>query len=521
MVEDIRDEAKTDLVVAVDVRQLSIHLSSWFDEDIDEESTAIVGDEIKITCSFENPDVVYPIPRVQLKMLDGDKESLLTESIMNEKENKIYISRNVTREDKYVSFICESTQTLQGEDIFHSRVSTPSLHVVQPPTMEYQEFPDAYIVKEDEQDGAIVVPLKFYSIPRPSENDVFWRVREIFDSENTTGNVYKNLSVPFILYPNSKHKHFVTYPIENLGEDLYLVTIEIYNVTSSWTIELDIINEHGDLSHSLPTIILQKIEPLPDSTNVKKEGLSLVIIVAIIFILIILVVLVAIIACFTKERIRRGNEEMDEEIVKKVKKYKENGNRQKVDLDSISDDKVQHLEDRLLAGHSTHPTFHRSESDQKTRNVKTKDQIDGPNGVVPELKNGKKNSSHHTRRQIDKNGPDMQIDISLENDNHAEMDSQMFNEELLNVHTNQLDVYGGLQELDPELVRRHSSVFKDNGNQEENDTMIRTPDGTILRLSGPTNYPVMSRPPVNFTFERTPSRKTSQIHFMGPSEGPS
>merc|ERR1712141_927862 len=254
------------------------------------------------------------------------------------------------------------------------------------------------------------------------------------------------------------------------------------------------------------------------ATNVKKEGLSLVIIVAIIFILIILVVLIAIIACFTKNRLRRGNEEMDDEIVKKVKKYKENGNRHKVDLDNISDDKLQHLEDRLLPVHVTHPTFHRSESDQKTRNVKTKDQIDGPNGVVPELKNIKKNSSRHVKKEKDKNGPDMQIDISLENDNHAEMDSQMFNEELLNVHTNQLDVYGGLQELDPELVRRHSSVFKDNGNQEENDTMIRTPDGTILRLSGPTNYPVMSRPPVNFTFERTPSRKTSQIHFMGPSE---
>ena len=104
LVEDIRDEAKTDLVVAVDVSQLSIHLSSWFDEDIDEESTATVGDEITITCSFENPDEVYPIPRMQLKMLDDDKESLLTESIMNEKKKKIYISRNVTREDKYVLF---------------------------------------------------------------------------------------------------------------------------------------------------------------------------------------------------------------------------------------------------------------------------------------------------------------------------------------------------------------------------------------------------------------------------------
>ena len=94
MVEDIRDEAKTDLVVAVDVKQLSIHLSSWFDEDIDEESTATVGDEITITCSLENPNEVYPLPRIQLKMRDDDEETLLTQSIMNEMEHKIFGDHN-------------------------------------------------------------------------------------------------------------------------------------------------------------------------------------------------------------------------------------------------------------------------------------------------------------------------------------------------------------------------------------------------------------------------------------------
>ena len=42
---------------------------------------------------------------------------------------------------------------------------------------------------------------------------------------------------------------------------------------------------------------------------------------------------------------------MDEEIVKKVKKYKEKGNRNKVDLDSVSDDKVQHLEEEATFLH--------------------------------------------------------------------------------------------------------------------------------------------------------------------------
>ena len=104
------------------------------------------------------------------------------------------------------------------------------------------------------------------------------------------------------------------------------------------------------------------------------------------------------------------------------------------------------------------------------------------------------------------------------NDYDDDVENVLFNEELLNVHTNRPNVYSGLQDLEPEVVLRNSSVFKDDGEDDENDTMIRTPDGTILRLSGPTNYPVLTPPPQNFTFERTPSRKTSQMHFMGPSE---
>ena len=108
--------------------------------------------------------------------------------------------------------------------------------------------------------------------------------------------------------------------------------------------------------------------------------------------------------------------------------------------------------------------------------------------------------------------------LKTKNNNGDDVESVLFNEELLNVHTNRPDVYSGLQELEPEVVLRNSSVLKDEGEEDENDTMIRTPDGTILRLSGPTNYPVLTPPPQNFTFERTPSRKTSQMHFMSPSE---
>ena len=263
----------------------------------------------------------------------------------------------------------------------------------------------------------------------------------------------------------------------------------------------------------------KEIVPYPPSA--KQQGVSLGIIVSIIFILIILIALLGAIACYTRNRGRKMNEETNAELIKKGKKYQDNKESYQVDLDNIPEDKLQTLEHRLLPNAGNHPMIHRSESDE-TR--KTKDEIDGVNGYVSLSKSPKKKSPKIKIKER-KQKPETELNTEMRTEiiidyaaNNDETDSVLFNEELLNVHSNQPQVYAGLQDLEPEVVLRSSSVFKDDGDNDENDTMIRTPDGTILRLSGPTNYPVMSPPPANFTFERTPSRKTSQLHFMAPSE---
>ena len=194
----------------------------------------------------------------------------------------------------------------------------------------------------------------------------------------------------------------------------------------------------------------------------------------------------------------------------------------------MPDDKLQTLEKKLLPNSESHPMIHRSDSDE-TR--KRKDEVDAVNGIISTKTKVAKLESEAKFKNENPDTPGIMINnvktttttmtvktttkTTKTNNNGEEV---LFNEELLNVHTNRPDVYSGLQDLEPEVVLRNSSVFKDDGEEDENDTMIRTPDGTILRLSGPTNYPVLTPPPQNFTFERTPSRKTSQMHFMGPSE---
>ena len=160
--------------------------------------------------------------------------------------------------------------------------------------------------------------------------------------------------------------------------------------------------------------------------------------------------------------------------------------------------------------------FYRSDSDENEK-VNKKTQHNNENGCISHTKNRKHKSPKQKDEMKLKNVNNVD-NIIIEYSGNDETDSQLFNEELLNVHSDQPDFYAGLQDLEPELVTMQSSIFKDDGNHDINDTIIRTPGGSILRLSGPTNYPVMSPPPPNFTFQRTPSRKTSQIHFMGPAE---
>lgn len=522
LVDDIRDNAYTNLTVAVEATNLAISLSTWFNEEITEDTTTVsIGDMLHVKCSYNNPRDANPTPEISLKVVGGDEYDEVIESNMDT-NGEILISNFITKADILKQFVCESKQIFLDEEIYSSSIVSTPLNVIQPPTITVEELPDYYTINGADEDVSIVIPVKFSSIPQPQDSDVIWRIEKDNNVDiNDTESVIENSAL--IVYPNTTHSFILAYPIEILGEDLYLATIEIFNITSNLTLVLEISNEHGDLVLPLPEIIFypkeEEAEILPYPPSAKQGTVSLGIVVSVIFILIILIALLGAIACYTRNRGRKMNEETNAEVMKKVKKYQNNKESYQIDLDNVPEDKLQTLEHRLLPNAGNHPMIHRSESDETRKN---KDEIDAVNGYVSLSKSPKKKSPKiriKERKQKTEINTEKRTDIIIDYaDTNDDTESVLFNEELLNVHTNQPQVYAGLQDLEPEVMLRSSSVFKDDGDKDENDTMIRTPDGTILRLSGPTNYPVMSPPPANFTFERTPSRKTSQLHFMAPSE---
>lgn len=545
-VDEIRVNAYTNLTVAVEATNLAVSLSDWYDEEITADSTVTIDDTVKVSCSFDNPEEVHPMPELVLKTISKEADSI-EEIILSETATRgngeITFSKNITKSDQDKRFVCESRQTLNDEEIFSSSVSSEPLLVVLPPTVMTQELPDSYIIDENEDDeDTIVIPIKFSSIPGPTDDDIVWKINEIDSNNGEDGNIpqyHKNdanetnpINSTLIMNPNASHLNYLTYPIENVGDDLYMTTIEISNITSNLTLVLIIANEHGDFQLTLPPILYypkqEEIEILPvPPPNVKTGGISIGIIVGIIFILIILIVLIGAVGCYAQRRKPTNGDNIEG-----GKTRGKNKDARQYDLDNMPDDKLQTLEKKLHANSESQPMIHRSDSDE-TR--KQKDEVDTFNGVINSETKVAKLETESKLKNENPDNPGIVINnvkttkttvmvtrtmktTRTNNNNGDEEENVLFNEELLNVHTNRPNVYSGLQDLEPEVVLRNSSVFKDDGAEDENDTMIRTPDGTILRLSGPTNYPVLTPPPQNFTFERTPSRKTSQMHFMSPSE---
>ena len=72
-------------------------------------------------------------------------------------------------------------------------------------------------------------------------------------------------------------------------------------------------------------------------------------------------------------------------------------------------------------------------------------------------------------------------------------------------------------------MSKHVTFLKDELHEVEKNSLTfidnhLTESKSVLRHSGPTNYPVMAPPDVDDSFKKTPSRVTSPIHFTGPTE---
>ena len=510
----MRDEAISHVNVAIEAKRLVLNMTNWFDEPITSESKILVGDKIEVMCSFvDDTEKVNPTPQLKLLMIGRGENGVKGELVLAENRfhsqhgNMIKATKQMARSDANSQFLCECIQKVGNEKLFLNSISSVPLTVFQPPTLaKTSVLPEYYVINASAHDTELplIIPVKFYSIPQPKDEDVYWRVYT--DSTSNVGE--KNVS---ILYPGmntpTDKAGLMTYPIERAEPNLYEATIEVKNISANMSIILQITNAHGDLSQQLPELLYYpKIGAAKQRQGIiAKSGLSLWVMVVIVSMLVLFIFVIGAILICTRRRKK----------VQRQNRRENNGHATQVDLDHVPEEKVQYLQDTLLPPSTN--KFHRSESD-RNENVDCTDaakQQMSNNGDIPQ-----KQMVAKLQQPITMNANDTHVlkgikryDEDHDGRNNLEYDDEFFNEELLNVQNNQPDFYAGLRELEPKLGEQHMSAFRDE--MDENDTVIRTPDGAILRLSGPTNYPVMSRPPPNFTFERTPSRKTSQIQFMG------
>merc|ERR1712136_225293 len=339
--------------VAVEATNLAITLTSWFDEEITADSTVTVDDMVKVSCSIDNPEEAHPVPDMVLKAIGGEEdgnEELISDAQVDNGEVKF--TKNITRSDQGKEFICESRQNFNGEDIFSSSVSSEPLQVVLPPIVMTQELPESYIIDQNEDGNeTIVIPIRFSSIPMPTNEDIVWEIaseaaqKDNLDYLENDANETDITNSSIIMNPNDSHPNFLTYPIESVEDDFYLATIEISNITSNLSLFLKIANEHGDLELALPKIIYipeeEEAEVLPvPPPNVKTGGISIGIIIGIIFILIILIVLIGAVGCYAKRK--------KPTKVQNVESGRERGKDKPVyDLDNMPDDKLQTLDKKL------------------------------------------------------------------------------------------------------------------------------------------------------------------------------
>ena len=121
--EDIRDEAFTNLHVSVEVKNLSLDFSTPEEtEDNTDENNTLIDDIVTVYCSYDNPDEVNPPPSMKILMKNGNDFS-------PENNNEMLLAKggiddNNSTSNKYIGFNeLRATKKISRGNKSYSRVS--------------------------------------------------------------------------------------------------------------------------------------------------------------------------------------------------------------------------------------------------------------------------------------------------------------------------------------------------------------------------------------------------------------
>lgn len=461
-------------------------------------------------------DVIYmqcfitpqkPEPQMSLWLVDteNNRELLVNSSDKYSDGYRIEYMFEVTRNDDGSRFVCDLVQEMPdtGERLFASESSTEQLNLVYPPMLEVENHPP-YIFTN----ASIIIPLVFLSKPMPDKSDVLWTIQEGSLTEQ--------------LYPDQETDQFQTLPLESTDYDNeYVATVIVKNVSQDVGITVNLRNEYGDLSHSFVVTYLPHLPEYPEELEdgVQESGIPLWIILVIVGVVLLLLILMMFGICATRSR---NTNQVDLYPHPTERPIIKSGNGQPVDLDAIPDHHLPLFMDQYKNATGVDPHLHRSFSqDPDIDNEDSQDDsVEEPvTPVQPELSNGGMGNNIRTRQPVQQ-----QQKVSKQQRMVDSFASDEFNENLLDVQSHpDPDPLSSFLPIEPGLVLKRAPAKAPRVRIPDKESKDRPPiydqHGNMVRLSGATQYPVVSPPPKNYIPPPSvPGRKTTLLHFMEPEK---
>ena len=551
--DDIRDEAFSYLHVSVKAKNLQLNYSSnkvKEKQSTEHESVILIGDTVEVVCSYDNPERVNPPPNMRILMTGGDSEEeitntnemiLATVGIENFSSpnnfigfNRLKATKKIVRGDMNKKFVCECVQRFENKEIFFNSISSEPLNIFQVPTLvEDLVLPQYYMINATNF-KTIQILVKFSSIPKPENKDVSWTITE-FQTVNSFNNKSDELEKDetYIVHPGTATSHFVTYPVKSLNNEVYETRIEMKNVTFNTTIILEVENPHGKFVKTLPEIIVARTQDISADIQVMSvKGPMFWVIILIAAILVISILMFSLMVCIRRKKKKRDQEKEDE-----------------IDNnENVQMEKTVYKKEKIIVDQND-LSFHMSELGESKKlqriNKKQKDfhaSLQDLRAYSPRQHAKRKNTHAKIgdRCQTYKLAPELDVSNSnqlrfiedrFDRYEKSKTRTNKSTESKLNSMKTQTSNTNGDSEQQeegrgtiPVVVEKQTSstkrvTFVTDNDDQVNDLDTESPETkSVLRHSGPTNYPVMAPLGENDSFQKTPSRTTSPIHFTGPTE---
>ena len=562
--DDIRDEAFTNLYVSVEAQNLTIDFSTTFVlDDYTKENAVLMDDTVTVFCSYDNPEKVNPPPSMKILIRDENEfnnyiknDILLAKGGIDETNstsnkyvgfNELKATKKINKDDMGKVFVCVCVQIFEDRVIYSNEISSEPLEVFQKPTLkDNYHLPDYYLVNETNSSDIINIPVKFASIPRPENKHIIWTIEEFNTNEDdeSENNFIHEIgeNETFIIHPGTLISRFSTHPLRRLKDDLYEAIIEIRNVTNNVSISLEVSNMFGQFNTVLPEII---VIPKPPPPVVKASGPMLWVIVLIVAILVISLLMFILMVCINRknkrhkqelEMIRKNDNVQVEKSVYRKERVVMDQNDLKFHVSELGEShKLKRINKKQsdfraslqdLRNSNVSPNQKRLSRQKPLSSKKVENEKDRNGFKVP----SDKKQSAHDNTHIKSPNNSLKRQKVISSSSFKSLSPKLKQKDQVTQESTDIESESEIEEpikTEPIIMEKETTkrvtFLKDELEEEEKSSLNytdyhQTESKPVLRHSGPTNYPVMAPPDGDDSFKKTPSRVTSPIHFTGPTE---